>query len=128
VTAVDVDPLARTATVLAAEANGVAIDVRAGDLVGDPLSEVEVVLAGDVWYERGPAARFQRWFTRLAARGTKVLTSDPGRGHPPRGVRELASYEVPTPFDLEAAPSRTTRVLAIEPPPPRPAGRSRGAS
>ncbi|HVJ90048.1 MAG TPA: hypothetical protein VM580_09600, partial [Labilithrix sp.] len=106
--------LARTATELAAEANGVALEVTTRDIVGDPLEGVEVVLAGDVWYERAPAARFRRWFRRLASRSVSVFTSDAGRHYAPRRARELARYEVPTPFDLEAQAARTTRVLAIE--------------
>ena len=119
VTAVDIDPLARTATELAAEANGVSLDVTTRDVVGDPLPDVDVVLAGDVWYERAPAARFRRWFERLALRGLRILTSDAGRHYAPKRARELARYEVPTPFDLEAAATRMTRVLAIEAPAPR---------
>jgi len=113
VTAVDIDPLARVATTLAAEANGLAIDVRTTDVVGDPLPDVDVVLAGDVWYERHPAARFRRWFERLAGGGVCVLTSDAGRGYAPRNADELARYDVPTPFDLEAAARRATRVLSV---------------
>jgi predicted nicotinamide N-methyase len=113
VSAVDIDPLACTATKLAAEANGVALDVRLSDVVGDALSGFDILLAGDVWYEPAPSARFRRWFERLARGGITVLTSDAGRGHAPRWTREVARYEVPTPFDLEAAAVRTTRVLAL---------------
>ena len=116
----DIDPLARTATELAAEANGVTLEGTTRDGGGAPLPDVDVLLAGDVWYERAPAARFRRWFERLAGRGLTILTSDAGRHYAPRRARELARYEVPTPFDLEAAATRMTRVLAIEPPAPVP--------
>ncbi len=119
VCAVDIDPLARTATELAAEANGVTIEVTTRDVVGSPLPDVDILLAGDIWYERAPAARFRRWFERLAGGGLTILTSDAGRHYAPRRARELARYEVPTPFDLEAAATRMTRVLAIEPRAPR---------
>lgn len=119
VCAVDIDPLARTATELAAEANEVTLEVTTRDVVGSSLPDVDVLLAGDIWYERAPAARFRRWFERLAGRGLTILTSDAGRHYAPRRARELARYEVPTPFDLEAAATRMTRVLAIEPPAPR---------
>ena len=119
VRAVDVDPIAEVACALNAEANGVTLEVATRDIVGAPLPEIDVVLAGDVWFERAPAARFRRWFERLAGRGLTILTSDAGRHYAPRRARELARYEVPTPFDLEAAATRMTRVLAIEPPPPR---------
>jgi predicted nicotinamide N-methyase len=114
VSAVDIDPLACMATKLAAEANGLVIDVRTSDVVGDPLCGVDIVLAGDVWYEPAPSVRFRRWFDRLARRGVMVLTTDSGRGYAPRRVRELARHDVPTPFDLEAVSMRPTRVLAIE--------------
>ena len=120
VSAVDIDPLACVATSLAAEANDVVIDVRTSDVVGDPLPGVDVVLAGDVWYEPGPSARFRRWFERLGRRGVTVLTSDAGRGYAPRRSRELARYDVPTPFDLEAMAVRSTRVLAMDAHSPRP--------
>ncbi len=115
VSAVDIDPLACVATRLAAEANAVAIDVKTSDVVGEALPGVDIVLAGDVWYEPAPSARFRRWLERLARRGMSVLTSDAGRGYAPRRARELARYEVPTPFDLEAVAVRPTRVLAISP-------------
>ncbi len=113
VTAVDVDPLACVATRLAAEANEVTLDVKTSDVVGDSLPEIDVIVAGDIWYERGPAARFRRWFDRLVRRGKRVVTSEAGRGYAPRRARELARYEVPTPFDLESVPMRTTRVLEL---------------
>lgn len=112
VTAVDSDPLACEATRLAAEANDVVIEVEQGERVGDPLEGIDVVLAGDVWYEPNPSARFRRWFARLVSRGVTVVTGDAGRGHAPRGV-VLATYEVPTPFDLEAVPARTARVIRL---------------
>ena len=114
VSAVDIDPLACVATKLAAEASGVVIDARASDVVDDPLPGVDIVLAGDVWYEPVPSARFRRWFERLTRRGLTVLTSDAGRGYAPRRVCELAKYDVPTPFDIESTGVRPTRVLAIE--------------
>jgi predicted nicotinamide N-methyase len=113
VSAVDIDPLAAVATALAAEGNGVDIDVATTDVVGSLLPEIEVVLAGDVWYERAPSATFRRWFARLVRTGTTVLTSDAGRGYAPKRRTELATYDVPTPFDIEAATMRTTTVLAL---------------
>jgi len=111
VRAVDVDPLAGVATQLNAAANGVEIDLETTDLVDAELPDVDVVLAGDVWYEPADSARFRRWFRTL---GVPVLTADAGRHHAPRRVRELARYEVETPFELEARLTRTARVLAFE--------------
>ncbi|MEO8878638.1 MAG: methyltransferase, partial [Polyangiaceae bacterium] len=113
--AVDIDPLAAVAAKMNAEANDVAIEMVVADLVETDLDDVDVVLAGDIWYEPEPSARFRIWFRRLASKGVRVLTADPGRLHAPRRVRELARYEVPTPFELESVEMRVTRVLAIDP-------------
>ncbi len=116
VRAADVDPLAATATRLNAEANGVslaALEIVTADLVGSALDDVDVLLAGDVWYEREASARFRDWFRAQAAAGIRVLTGDPGRLHVPRRARELARYQVPTPFELESVGERTARVLQM---------------
>jgi predicted nicotinamide N-methyase len=116
VRAVDVDLLAATATRLNAGANGVslaALEIVTADLVGGDLDDVDVLLAGDVWYERDASARFRDWFRALAAAGIRVLTGDPGRLHVPRRARELARYQVPTPFELESVGERTARVLEM---------------
>ena len=114
VRAVDIDPFARVTARLNAEANGIVLDVTTEDVVGDRLADIDVLLAGDVWYEPAPSARFRRWFRRLAVR-IPVLTADSGRPYAPRRARELARYEVPTPFELEARTVRTARVLEITP-------------
>lgn len=108
--AVDVDPLARIATDLNARANEVEVRASTTDVVGDALDGIDVVLAGDVWYEPRSSARFRRWFRKLAQ---PVLTADSGRPYAPRRVRELARYEVPTPFELEARLARTARVVTF---------------
>ena len=86
VRAVDVDPIAVAACLLNAEANGVVVDAFCADIVGDDL-QVDVVLAGDVWYELSAAARFAGWFRAVSASGTRVLTGDPGRHYVPSIVR-----------------------------------------
>jgi predicted nicotinamide N-methyase len=115
VEAVDVDPLAACACRLNARANRVVLAARAVDLVGERLDGVDVVLAGDVWYEEAPARRFAAWFRTLARGGTRVLSGDPGRAYVPADARALATFEVPTPLDLEGRTSRVSRVLELEP-------------
>jgi predicted nicotinamide N-methyase len=111
VVAVDVDPLARAACSLAVRENGVKVEVVCEDRVGRAVEE-EIVLAGDVWYESGPAKRFEPWFRGLARTGARVCSGDPGRPNAPKeGVRDLARYDVPTPEDLEGARVRSTRVF-----------------
>ena len=67
VLAVDVDPFCRAAVLLNAGLNGVEIPFRAADPIGEPLPGVDVLLAGDVFYERALAARALGWFHALAA-------------------------------------------------------------
>jgi predicted nicotinamide N-methyase len=112
VRAVDVDPLAIAACTLNAAANGVTVDACCEDVVGTVV-DADVVLAGDVWYELGPSARFARWLRDVARSGTRVITGDPGRAYVPSNTRELAAYEVPTSSELESASSRRARVLEI---------------
>ncbi len=112
VEAVDIDRFAIAATLLNAAHNGVVIAARAEDIVGDPLSDIDVVLAGDIFYESAPATRFTAWLSSITAH---VIAGDPGRHHVP-ALRELARYEVPTTLDLESVASRTTRILELTPP------------
>jgi predicted nicotinamide N-methyase len=108
--AVDIDPFALVAASLNAELNEVELSTECADLSGRGAVDVEVVLAGDVWYEREPAHRFARWFRTLNAR---VVTGDPGRAYVPTDAIELGRYEVPTSLDVEAKTSLTTRVLGL---------------
>lgn len=108
VVAVDVDRFATTACELNAEANGVVVHTVNRDLVDTVQPDIDVVVAGDVWYEEAPARRFDAWFRALSAR---ILTGDPGRLYVPSDLNEIARFEVPASLDLENAPFKTTRVL-----------------
>ena len=117
VVAVDVDPFCRAAVLLNAALNGVAVAFHAGDPLGappgaPPAAGADVVLAGDVFYERELAARSAAWFRALAAAGVRVLAGDAGRAYAPRdGFEELAVLDVPTTVEIEDAPLRRARVL-----------------
>lgn len=108
VVAVDVDRFATTACAINAAANGVAVHTLNRDLVDTAQPDIDVVVAGDVWYEQEPAARFDAWFRTLPAR---ILTGDPGRLYVPRDLHEIARFEVPASLDLENALVKTTRIL-----------------
>lgn len=116
VTAWDLDPFCEAAVRLNAGLNGLALAFRAGDPIGLPLEGVEVLLAGDVFYERALASRALGWFRALAARGVRVLAGDAGRVYaPPEGFVVLAELEVPTTVEIEDAPVRRARVLELLP-------------
>ncbi len=115
VRAVDIDPLALEACLLNAGANGVALDATCADVVGAEAStlDADILFAGDVWYERAPAARFEAWLRSVVRSGVRVITGDPCRAYVPDGLHELDRYDIPTCADLEATALRLTRVLEV---------------
>lgn len=116
VVAADIDPFCDAVIPLNAGLNGLAVEVRGDDLLGRPLDGFDLVLAGDVFYERALASRSLSWFGELVARGVPVLAGDPGRNYSPSaGVRPLAAYAVPSSSDVEASAVLRTRVLELLP-------------
>jgi predicted nicotinamide N-methyase len=119
VRAVDVDAVACAACGVNVEANGLgvgvepdggAIEIACDDPIGGDAGASEVILAGDVWYERATSERAERWLTEMARAGVRVLTGDPGRAYAPMELVELATFEVPTPVELESTAMRSVRV------------------
>lgn len=108
----EIDPFAIEAIGLNAALNGTAaIEVAAEDLIGRPLPGIDVILAGDVCYERPMAERATAWFREMAGRGCTVILGDPGRAYLPKeGLEALAHYRVPTSLDLEDRDLRETTV------------------
>lgn len=115
VAAAEIDPIAPAAIALNAAANGVVLATIAEDMVGRDRGW-EVVLAGDVCYERPMAERVTAWLRALARRGALVLLGDPGRAYLPRdGLEAVARYVVPTTLDLEDRTERDTTVWRLLP-------------
>ena len=109
--AYDIDPAACTAMQLNAMLNEVEIDIRCADLTGSAERAADVILAGDVCYEREMAECVAGWLARQAGLGAVVLLADPGRAYrPQQGLCELARYRVPTSRDLEDREERETVV------------------
>lgn len=91
--ATDLDRYALAATALNATANAVAIELVAGL---DPLPPVDLVLAGDVFYDARPARQSIALLDRFQAAGIEVIVGDPGRKHLPLArLTRLAAYDVP---------------------------------
>jgi predicted nicotinamide N-methyase len=102
VRAVDVDPYAQAAARLNAHANASRIRALTLDMLDAPAPRVDVILAGDCWYEAGLAARVQPWLEAAAGEGTLVLVGDAGRRYLPlERLDEVGSYDVRTTTDLE---------------------------
>jgi len=113
VEASEIDEFALAAIALNAEANGVRITSRAGDIAGED-GKWELVLAGDVSYERDMAERVTDWLAHLAARGARVLIGDPGRTYLARDRLEpIAEYGIPVTRELEDMEIKRTQVWAF---------------
>ena len=112
---VDTDPVAVASARLNAERNRLQVVTSTRDVLDQPLTpDVDVVLAGDVFYDAAMAGRVQPWLLAAHRRGARVLVGDPGRSYLPRALlTELAAYELPTTRELEGVLVKTTKVYAF---------------
>jgi predicted nicotinamide N-methyase len=110
VLAADIDNFACAAIRLNAAVNGCAIGVTQQDMIDAPAAW-DVILVGDLFYERPLAERLLAWLRRLSI---PALLGDPGRNYfPKQGVEELARYKVQTTRDLEDREIRDTGVYRL---------------
>lgn len=110
VLAADIDSFACAAIRLNAALNKRAITVTQQDLIG-AASLWDVILVGDLFYERPLAERLLAWLRPLAV---PALLGDPGRNYFPKSdVEELARYKVQTTRDLEDREIRDTGVYRL---------------
>ncbi|MFF2323426.1 class I SAM-dependent methyltransferase [Agrobacterium sp. NPDC058088] len=110
VLAADIDPWTETAIRLNAALNDVEIGFTGFDLVGEPV-EADVLLAGDVFYDRAFADLLVPWFLALTEKGVSVLVGDPGRAYLPKErLRAEATYQVPVTRALEDSEVKKTTV------------------
>jgi predicted nicotinamide N-methyase len=111
VTANEIDPLAVAAIALNAAANDVAVSVAPGDLLDGDGGGADVVLTGDVCYERLLAGRVAAFLARARSAGSWVLLGDPGRAYlPSAGFAAVASYDVPAWAGLEDTQVKRTTI------------------
>ncbi len=76
----------------------------------------DVVLAGDIFYERDTAELALAFLARHAQGGTTILIGDPGRSYLPKDkLTHLAEYRVPVTRELEDAEIKRTSVWTIVP-------------
>lgn len=111
VMASEIDPFGQAAIVVNAEVNGVGpVDVL-GDVLGQAPPAVDVVLAGDVCYDRVMSERVLPWLRAARARGADVYLGDPGRPYVPVDrLTAVATFDVP---DTEGPQLRRTTVWRL---------------
>jgi predicted nicotinamide N-methyase len=96
VLASDVDAYSRTAIGVNAGLNGIDGISALGDVLDHPLPPVDVVLAGDVCYDREMTERVLPFLDRARVAGCAVYLGDPGRPYLPHDrLAEAAVYEIP---------------------------------
>jgi predicted nicotinamide N-methyase len=101
----EIDDIAREAIRLNADANGVAVTVAEGDIVGAPC-RWDLILCGDVCYEAPMTGHIMPWLTEMA-HTAEVWIADPGRAYLPKaGLEAFASYRIETTRELEDRTSR----------------------
>ena len=119
VEAAEIDAFAAAAIRLNAALNGVEMAVTERDLIGARAGPCDagpwdVVLAGDVCYERPMAETVWAWLRALAGEGALVLLGDPGRTYLPKsGLERVVAYAVETSRELEDSDVRNAVVWRV---------------
>src|SRR5271165_380878 len=109
--ACDIDAFAVAAIEINAAENCVAIAARHEDLVGRDEGW-DVVLAGDVAYEKDMARAVTDWLASLARRGATVLVGDPRRTYLALDrLESVVEYRVPVTRELEDSEIKRTGVF-----------------
>jgi predicted nicotinamide N-methyase len=110
VLAADIDAFSCAAIALNAAANAQDIAVTQEDVIGSQ-GDWDVILVGDLFYERPLAERLLAWLMSL---DVIALLGDPGRNYFPKDhALKLASYSVQTTRDLEDREIRETGVYRL---------------
>jgi predicted nicotinamide N-methyase len=111
VVASEIDEFGTTAIPLNAQLNGVSAIRVVGDLLGGPAPAVDVVLAGDICYDREMTERVLPFLDRARDAGAEVLIGDPGRMYlPVDRLAAVAAHDVP---EIEGPGQRRSTVWRL---------------
>ncbi len=117
VIAADIDAFTEPAIALNAAANGVYVEIITQDLLDGAApfgARYDVILVGDLFYERDTSARALAFLDRHAATDTRVLIGDPGRSYLPKDrLARVAEYSVPVTRELEDLEIKRTVVWEL---------------
>jgi predicted nicotinamide N-methyase len=114
----DIDAFAGEAAKLNADLNRVRVDTTGDDLVGSEVAH-DVILVGDLFYDRDLAPRVFAWLVALERAGKTVLIGDPGRTYLPRDkLEQIAAYDIPVTRALEDAEIKRAAVWRLRRPSP----------
>ncbi len=114
VLAADIDQFALAAITLNAGENGLAVTTTSDDLLARSPTPFDVVLVGDLFYERHLSERVLAFCDAAKAQGALVLVGDPQRNYFPRDrFTCVGRYEVPVTRELEDAVIKRTAVWRV---------------
>jgi predicted nicotinamide N-methyase len=112
VLAADIDKFAEAAMEVNAALNNVRLTITSKDLLVSPIPETDVILVGDLFYERSVAEKCLAWLQQ--AQPKTILIGDPGRSYLPKDkLTKIACYAVPVSRDLEDAEIKQTAVWKL---------------
>ncbi len=111
---VDLSPEAVVLAARMAALNGEECRWEAADAFGFSATQYDIILAGDVFYDRALAGKATAYLSGAAQRGVRVLAADPQRNYCPReAFQVLARMRVPVDPDIEGTEFRDTALLTI---------------
>jgi predicted nicotinamide N-methyase len=112
--AADIDAFATHATALNAALNDVQLTTTTADLIGARV-DAEIILVGDLFYDRDLARRVLAWLETCEAQGKTVLIGDPGRTYLPRDrLVQIAAYDIPVTRALEDSELKRAAVWRLK--------------
>jgi predicted nicotinamide N-methyase len=112
--ATDVDEVALIAIGMNAFANGVTVETTPEDMLDGGPGTANVILAGDLFYERTLGARMLTFLEACAKARASVLVGDPQRAYFPKDRFEaVAEYRVPVTRELEDAEIKNAAVWRL---------------
>jgi predicted nicotinamide N-methyase len=116
VVACDIDPWALAVTRLGAERQELDVETLERDIIADaaPLDAFDVVLCGDLGYDRSAAERERAAIERAVERGAVALIGDAGRTYfDSRGLELVATHTLDVVADLEGTEKKVARVYRL---------------
>ena len=114
VLAADIDEVALIALTMNAQANGVTVQTTSADLLAAAPGDFDVIMVGDLFYERQLAERVLIFIEAAAKQGRVIFIGDPTRNYFPTGkFRYCIDYQVPVSRELEDSELKRTAVWRL---------------
>ena len=111
----DIDAFALAACHLNSRANGVVVATSGADLLAGAPEGYDVILVGDLFYERQLADKVLEFIEAAAKNGAVVLVGDPQRTYFPKDrFQRVAEYSVPVTRELEDVLVKKTAVWRVQ--------------